>query len=155
MGAINYDHHSAHSINLFCASTAMWVVEKMFGLTQPVGAPAHRGVAVEDGVTDGLMNPDSSLPECVKIAIVKYDTLMALSPDARREKYRETIEDMVRLALDELRPYGVPSRTTVFIGVAQRGNSPTSTGRSEFPQRSGLATASGLIGASRKRSEKQ
>jgi hypothetical protein len=41
MGAIN-------SINLFCASTAMWVVEKIFGLTQPVGAPARRGVAVED-----------------------------------------------------------------------------------------------------------
>jgi hypothetical protein len=35
---------------------------------------------------------------------------MALSPDARREKYRETISDMVRQALAELRPYGVPSR---------------------------------------------
>ena len=55
------------------------------------------------------MNPDASLAECVNIAIVKYDTLMALSPDARRERYRETISDMVRQALAELRPYGVPS----------------------------------------------
>ena len=49
------------------------------------------------------------MAECVKVAIVKYDTLMALSPDARRERYRETISDMVRQALAELRPYGVPS----------------------------------------------
>src|SRR3954469_17173594 len=41
--------------------------------------------------------------------MVKYDTLMALSPDARRERYRETISEMVRRALAELRPYGVPS----------------------------------------------
>jgi len=121
MSVINYDHHSAHSINLFCASTAMWVLEKMLGLKQPVGAPAHRGVAVENGVTHGLMNPDASLAECVKIARVTYDTLMALSPDVRREKYRETIEDMVRLALDELRPYGVPSRTQGFVQCKLEG----------------------------------
>jgi hypothetical protein len=109
VSVICYDHHSAHSINLFCASTAMWVLEKVLGLRQPVGAPAHRGVAVENGVTHGLMNPDAPLAECVKLAIVKYDTLMALSPDARREKYRETIFGMVQQALAELRPYGVPS----------------------------------------------
>jgi hypothetical protein len=34
---------------------------------------------------------------------------MALSPDVRRERYRETIPDMVSQALAELRPYGVPS----------------------------------------------
>jgi hypothetical protein len=110
MGGINYDHHSAHSTNLFCASTAMWVLEKVFGLQPPVGAPARRGIAVEDGVTHGLMNPEASLAECAKVAIIKYDTLMAVSPDARREKYREAIPAMVRHALAELRPYGVPSR---------------------------------------------
>ena len=87
----------------------MWVLEKIMGVVRPVGAPVHRGTAVEVGVTHGLMNPDASLAECVKIAVVKYDTLMALSPDARRENYRETLSDMVRLALAELRPYGVPT----------------------------------------------
>jgi hypothetical protein len=106
---IKYDHHSASSTSLFCASTAMWVAEKLLGLSQPVGAPAHRGVAVEHGVTHGLTSPDASLAECVKLAIIKYDTLTALSPDLRREKYRETIHDMVRQALAELRPYGLPS----------------------------------------------
>src|SRR6476620_6325133 len=62
-GGVKYDHHSASSTNLFCASPAMWVAEKLLGLRQPVGAPAHRGVAVEDGVTHGLINPDASLAE--------------------------------------------------------------------------------------------
>jgi hypothetical protein len=87
----------------------MWVLEKVLGLRQPVGAPAHRGTAVETGITHGLLNPDASLAACVKIAMIKYDTLMALSPDARREKYRETVSDMVRQGMVELRPYGVPS----------------------------------------------
>ncbi len=55
------------------------------------------------------MNPDATLAECVKVAIVKYDTLMALSSDVRRERYRGTIFDMVSHGLAELRPYGVPS----------------------------------------------
>jgi hypothetical protein len=50
MEAINYDHHSASSTRLFCASPAMWVAEKLLGHRQPVGAPAHRGIAVEGGV---------------------------------------------------------------------------------------------------------
>jgi len=50
MKAINYDHHSASSTRLFCASPAMWVAEKLLGHRQPVGAPAHRGIAVEGGV---------------------------------------------------------------------------------------------------------
>jgi len=98
----------------------MCVLEKVLGLLQPVGAPAHRGVAVEAGVTHGLMKPDASLAECVRTAIVSY-TLMALSPDARRERYRETISDMVRQALAELRPYGVPSRTQGLVQWKPQG----------------------------------
>ena len=113
--SINYEHHSPSSLNLFCASTSMWVLEKITGVSQPVGAPAHRGTAVEAGLTHGLLNPDASLAECVKVATIKYDTLMALSSDARREKYRETVSDMVRQALTKLRPYGVPSRTQGFV----------------------------------------
>ena len=48
--------HSPSSLNLFAASPAMWVLEKILGIKQPVGVPAHRGVAVEDGVVVGLNN---------------------------------------------------------------------------------------------------
>jgi hypothetical protein len=93
----------------------MFVLERILGLKQPVGVPAHRGVAIEDGVAHGLKNPAASTKECLDVALTKYDTLTALSADERREKYRETVADMIGRGLDELRPYGVPSRTQGFI----------------------------------------
>jgi hypothetical protein len=93
----------------------MFVLERVMGIKQPVGVPAHRGVAIEDGVTLGLLDPTASLADCLDVALTKYDTISALSSDDRREKYRETISDMVRQALLELRPYGMPSRSQGFI----------------------------------------
>jgi hypothetical protein len=110
-----YVRHSPSALNLFAASPSMFVLERVIGLKQPVGVPAHRGVAVEDGVTLGLLNPDASLEACVDVAYTRYDTLTAMSADGRREKYRETISDMIGRALDELRAFGVPSRTQGFI----------------------------------------
>lgn len=104
-------HYSPSSLNLFCAAPAMFVLEKVLGRRQPVGVPAHRGIAVEYGVTVGLLNPEAMVGECVAEAFTKYDTLTALSSDERREKYRDTIQPMVAEALAELRPYGIPSRT--------------------------------------------
>lgn len=107
--------HSPSSLNLFAASPSMFVLEKILGCRQPVGAPAHRGTAVEDGVSHGLLNPDASLTECNAVAFKKYDTITALLLDKRREDYRETIPDMVESALSELRPYGVPSHCQGFV----------------------------------------
>jgi hypothetical protein len=108
-------HHSPSSLNLFCASPAMFVVEKILGIRQPVGAPAHRGTAVEAGVTYGLLNPDAPTDDCTAVALEKYDTLMALSPDRRRGSFRETISPMMVLALQELRPYGIPSQCQGYV----------------------------------------
>lgn len=112
---INYERHSPSSCNAFVASPAMWVLERIIGIKQPVGAKAHRGVAVEDGVTLGLMNPDAPLEACVDVALTRYDTLTAMSADNNREKYREGISEMIRQALDKLRAYGVPSRTQAKV----------------------------------------
>lgn len=108
-------HHSPSSLNLFCASPAMWVLEKVIGVRQSVGSPAHRGTAVEEGVTVGLLNPDAPLQSCIDMAFKKYDTVSALSGDARRQDYRDTIPAMVEKALNELRPYGTPSKTQGFV----------------------------------------
>ncbi len=108
---IEYAHHSPSGLNLFAASPSMFTLERIIGLPQPVGVPAHRGVAVENGVTLGLTSPETSLQDCVNTALTGYDVLTAMSTDARREKYRATIPEMVERALNELRPYGVPSHT--------------------------------------------
>ncbi len=93
----------------------MWVLEKVLGRRQPVGSPAHRGTAVEDGITLGLLDPNATVTACIEAALKKYDIITALSGDKRREEYRETIGAMVMSGLEELRPYGVPSHTQGFI----------------------------------------
>jgi hypothetical protein len=85
------ERHSPSSLNLFCASPSMFVLERIIGRRQPVGSPAHRGTAVEDGVTVGLLNPDASLEACTDTAFKSYDKITALSGDKRREEYRATI----------------------------------------------------------------
>lgn len=109
------ERHSPSSLNLFCASPSMFVLERILGRRQPVGSPAHRGTAVEDGVTAGLMDPAKPLEECCAVAVKKYDQITALSGDKRREEYRATIPDMVKSGLEELRPYGVPTHCQGFI----------------------------------------
>jgi hypothetical protein len=87
----------------------------VIGRRQPVGSPAHRGSAVEDGITHGLLNPAASLEACTQAAIATYDRVAALSADPRRQEYRDTIGAMVERGLTELRPYGIPSRTQGFV----------------------------------------
>lgn len=109
------ERHSPSSLNLFAAQPSMYILERIIGIRQPVGSPAHRGTAVEDGVTAGLMDPTKPLEDCYAVALKKYDTITALSSDKRREEYRTTIPDMVKSALEELRPYGIPSHTQQFV----------------------------------------
>src|SRR4051812_4115928 len=78
--------HSPSSLNLFCAAPSMWVLERVLGRSQPVGAPAHRGVAVEAGVAYGLLNPTCDPQDSIDIAQQRYRELIALSPDLRKDK---------------------------------------------------------------------
>jgi hypothetical protein len=128
----NYIQHSPSALNLFAAQPSMFVLEKILGLKQPVGAVAHRGVAIEDGVAHGLKDPKASDADSIKIAQAKFDLLTAMSGDARREKYRADIPDMVTTALDELRPYGVPTETQGFITWQPEGLRLPIVGYSDF-----------------------
>lgn len=108
-------HYSPSTLNLFSASPAMFVLEKILGRRQPVGAPVHRGTAVEAGIAIGLEDPNEKLEVCVGEAHARYDKLMALNPDSRREEYRKGIEAMVTTGLELLRPYGKPSSAQGLI----------------------------------------
>ena len=111
----SYTRHSPSSLNLFAAEPAMFVLEKVLGQRQTVGVPAHRGVAVEEGVAYGLIHPDADLEDCYKEALLKYDMITALSGDDRKSKYRQNVPGMVGMALAELRPYGVPTKVQGYI----------------------------------------
>ena len=105
---VDYKHHSPSGLNMFAAQPAMFVLERVLGLKQPVGVPAHRGSAVESGVAYGLTHPDATEKDWFREAFTKYDLLTGMSGDERREKYRSNIPEMVVQAIDELRPYGMP-----------------------------------------------
>ena len=111
---MNYTRHSPSACNLFSACLSMFVLEKILGKRQPVGAAAHRGTAVEAGVALGLMN-DAPDEECVALAVANFNRLAALCGDPRKEKVAEGIPAMVTRALAELRPYGKPSAAQGFV----------------------------------------
>lgn len=110
-----YKHHSPSGLNMFTMSSALFVLERVLDLKQTVGAPAHRGTGVEAGVALGLLNPQASDKACIDAAHRAYDAASALSPDERKEKYRDTIPEMVRQTLEELRPYGIPTAVQGYI----------------------------------------
>jgi hypothetical protein len=98
------NHLSASSLNLFAAAPAVWVLEKVLGKRSPVGAAAHRGTAVEDGITLGLNG--APLAECVAVALAKFDKLAALTGGPKKDKERAGIPAMVKNGLEELLAYG-------------------------------------------------
>jgi hypothetical protein len=107
-------HHSPSSLNLFAASNAMYVLERILGRKQPVGAPAHRGKAVEDGVTYAL-EESATMQQSIDVALTRYDSLTALSGDPRSDSYRRDIPEMVAQAVGMLAQYGEPSTTQGFV----------------------------------------
>lgn len=108
------ERHSPSSLNLFCADQGLFVLERVLGHKQPVGAAAHRGSAVEAGVTLGLIE-GAETKDCVELAHKTYSGLTALSGDPRREDQRKLLAGMVTNALEELRPYGKPSSTQGLV----------------------------------------
>lgn len=103
------EHLSPSACNLFIGSPAMFVMERLMKRKMPVGAAAHRGTAVEEGVVKGLQGVPES--DAIKAAKDTFSALTALSGDPRRDKERDGIPDMVVQGLRELRPYGPPSST--------------------------------------------
>ena len=100
------DHLSASSCNLYAAEPALWCAERLLGLRSPVGAAAHRGTAVEAGVTLGLLEPDAPIDKCVDVARQTFGELTTLSSDPKLEDESKAVSAMVRVALPELRSYG-------------------------------------------------
>ena len=105
------EHHSVAGCNLFCASREMYVLERILGQKQPVGAAAPRGTAVEVGITLGLNDLKASEQDCIDLAHKTFDALTALSGDPRRDDQRKLLAGMVKMGLLELRDYGTPTKT--------------------------------------------
>jgi hypothetical protein len=104
------EHLSPSTCNLFIGSPAMFVLDKILKRRQPVGAAAHRGTAVEEGIVLGLTTGIND-NECISAARQTYSRLSAFTGDPKRDKEGEAIADFVKIGLAELRSYGKPTST--------------------------------------------
>ena len=85
------------------------------GLRGSVGMAAYRGTASEAGVTAGLMDPSLPVADAQEIALKEFDRLTALNRGSTIDKERTAVPRIVENALNELRPYGVPSQAQYKI----------------------------------------
>lgn len=103
------DHLSPSSISAWINAPSLWVLEKLLKFRGNMGAAAHRGTAVEAGVSAGLFDHALSEADCVAVAYPMFDKLTGLSGDPKREAERAVIPGMIRQGL-ALREHGVPQR---------------------------------------------
>jgi len=103
------EHLSPSSLNTFAQSSAAFVLTKLLKRTGAMGAPAHRGTAVETGVALMVGDRTKSLSDGITAALDNFQTLTALSGDPRTEKEREAIPAMVEQGFNLLKALGLPS----------------------------------------------
>lgn len=103
------EHLSASSLNVWINAPSLWVLEKLLKFRGPMGAAAHRGTAVEAGVSLGLFDHTASLDDCAKHGLRGFDRLTALSGDPKRADERAAVRPMIEQGL-ALRSHGVPIR---------------------------------------------
>ena len=101
--AFGIKHLSPSSLNTFAAEPAMFVLTKVLGYPNVVGAAAHRGTASEAGIAHGLNNPQASLTECVEVGVEQFKQLVAMTTDPRKEKEQESIPGFVEYGQGEVR----------------------------------------------------
>lgn len=103
--AHSIDHLSPSSCSLWVSSPGSFVLQYLLKKPRHVGAAAHRGTAVEAGVTRALTTGELDN----EYAIDQYNMLTSMSGDSRRDFERTNIPGMVTNGILELGPYGVPS----------------------------------------------
>lgn len=80
-----------------------------------------RGKAVEAGVHLALTRPNLTIDAAITEGLRTYDLEMALVPDARREDEKQQIPGYIKFAVEELRPYGVPTAYQDKVSVTLEG----------------------------------
>lgn len=99
------DHLSASSINLWTNAPDIWVAKYLHGFKGTFGPAPRRGQCVETAVYLALTGTEEA--KALKAALDQFDrTFMFGTEDTQKE--RDHIEPMMKAALSELRPLGIP-----------------------------------------------
>lgn len=114
-------HISASSLNTAKADMALWGIQYLENVRGMMSVQAARGIATEEGTALGLKDLSLPIEDCVDAAVEHYNAKTALTPQGgdARDRQREVLAGYstsrteypgtVRVALEALRPLGVPT----------------------------------------------
>jgi hypothetical protein len=105
-------HTSPSSLNTFAAAPDVWVCEKLFGKRGRMGAPAFRGILIEEAVVNVIAHGICA-EDAVQHSIEKFNKETLFSNSDKIIKEREAIAPCVEVALQELKQYGEPEFQSV------------------------------------------
>ena len=112
---------------------ALYGIQYQFKIRGGMSVHAARGIGTEEGVAWGLKHPEASIEECIEVAVGKFNELTALSAQGSdaRDKQRNVLQGYstsrseypgtVRVAVEALRPMGIPSGHGEKINVKLDG----------------------------------
>ena len=99
-------HLSPSSVNKFADAPDAWVAQYLFGKKFTFSPAARGGTMVEQGVVRVLSGEDRQA--VIEDTLKEYRKSVAFDASSKAEKWKETIDPMINLAVDELLKYGVP-----------------------------------------------
>lgn len=120
-----FDEHgveylSPTSINKFRKDPCKWIVN-VAGYTDRIFSPAMTfGIAIEDGITFGVLNPDASIDDCYEAVRHGYKKVYARIYEAEADQHyewekcnvkKDQIQDTIDAIIPSYREFGIPIDT--------------------------------------------
>lgn len=99
-------HTSPSSINMWVESPDAWLARYLFKRQFSMGAAAKAGIAVEEAISNVLRGQYEE--SATKAALENYNKAILFLCDASARDRIETIPAMVKMGLEQLKPYGEP-----------------------------------------------
>lgn len=105
-------HMSASSGNKARIALDAWIAQYLFKCKFAAGWAALQGSSVEKGVDQGVYYPETSLEKCVEMAMdhLRNNSKMMKNQYDELQKRKSIVAQMVEVALEQLRPFGIPEQ---------------------------------------------
>jgi len=103
----NLQHTSPSQINMYAEAPCAWVAKYLCGKSFSFGVAAQVGVLTEQVVAQ-VITEEKTLEQALKMACETFNKNNALNTSEKERARVDDIEPMATLALEYLKPYGVP-----------------------------------------------
>ena len=126
-------HLSPSSLNLYAANPSLWCLRYLYKVDDAMGPAAHRGTAVEDGLSHWLQTHD--ITASANIALDRFASLTHEMPGPETEAERANILPMLVQAQAACKEYGNPEKRQLRVEHLVDGVAVPIIGYSDFEWR--------------------